>query len=348
MPSPTDSPEVILSDSLLIDRLTRPSAALVESITQVSSPLVVIGAGGKMGPTLCAMARRAALIAGHPLRVVAVSRFSQPQAKKELERAGVETLPTDLLDRQAVQRLPDTDHVLSLIGLKFGTTGNPSLTWAVNTLTTAHLAERYAHSRIVALSTGNVYPPMPAPSLGASEEHPLTPVGEYANAAIARERLFEYYSHLQKTPVALLRLSYAVELRYGVLVDIARAVWESRPLQLSNGWINWIWQADAHDLILRSFTLTSSPASAWNLTHPQALRVRDVALEFARHFHKEPLLVGTEAPDALLSNPARLCSRLGPPPTRPDQVIGWIADWLRQGGASLNKPTHFETRDGVF
>lgn len=338
----------MMSEPVLIDHLTRPSAALVDLITRLSSPLVVVGAGGKMGPTLCAMARRAALNAGHPLRILAVSRFSNPETQQELERSGVDTLRVDLLDPHALTNLPDTDQVLSLIGLKFGTTDNPALTWAVNTLTTAHLAKRYPQSRIVALSTGNVYPPVPVSTLGASEDYPLTPVGEYSNAAIARERLFEYFSHVHKTPVALLRLSYAVELRYGVLVDIARAVWDSRPLNLSNGWINWIWQADAHDLILRSFSLTSSPATAWNLTHPQALQVRDVALEFGRHFHKEPIFIGTEAPDALLSNPALICSRLGPPPTPPTQVIGWIADWIRQGGVSLNKPTHFEARDGVY
>jgi nucleoside-diphosphate-sugar epimerase len=340
--------ETVLTEAALLELLTRPSPALVEFISRVSSPLVVLGAGGKMGPTLCVLARRAADAAGHALEVIAVSRFSDPVSRRWLETAGVKVISADLLEREAMRSLPDAENLIYLLGLKFGTSQNPALTWAVNTLPPAHVAERYPRARIVALSTGNVYPFVPVTEGGAREDHPLTPVGEYANAAIARERLFEYFSAKQGTPVALLRLSFAVELRYGVLVDIGQRVWEERPIDLVNGTVNWIWQGDANDLILRALPLASSPAGAWNLTHPEPLRVREVATQFGELFHKEPRFTGHEAGDSLLSTPAKLCARLGRPPTPPEQVIAWIAGWIRNGGANWNKPTHFEVRDGQY
>jgi len=340
--------EPVLNESALLERLTRPSPALIEFIPRVASPLVVLGAGGKMGPSLCVLARRAADAAGHPLDVIASSRFSDPASRQWLESQGVKVIAADLLERDAMRSLPEAENVIYLLGLKFGTTQNPALTWAVNTLPPAHVAERYSRARIVALSTGNVYPFVPATEGGAREDHPLTPVGEYANAAIARERIFEYFSAKQGTPIALLRLSFAVELRYGVLVDIARRVWEERPIDLVNGSVNWLWQGDANDLILRALPLASSPAGAWNLTHPQPLRVREVAARFADLFQKEPHFTGHEAADSLLSNPEKLCARLGRPPMTADQVIAWIAHWIRNGGANLNKPTHFEVRNGQY
>lgn len=340
--------EPVFTEAALLERLTRPSPTLVEFIASVSSPLVVLGAGGKMGPTLCVLARRAAEAAGHSLEVIAVSRFSDPASRRWLEAAGVKVIAADLLEREAMRLLPDAENVIYLLGLKFGTAQNPTLTWAVNTLPPAHVAERYPRARIVALSTGNVYPPVPVTEGGAREDHPLTPVGEYANAAIARERLFEYFSAKQGSRVALLRLSFAVELRYGVLVDIGRRVWEERPIELVNGTVNWIWQGDANDLILRALPLANSPAGAWNLTHPEPLRVREVAAQFGLLFGKEPRFTGHEAGDALLSNPDKLCARLSRPPTTADQVIRWIADWIRNGGGNLNKPTHFEVRDGQY
>jgi nucleoside-diphosphate-sugar epimerase len=340
--------EPVFTEAVLLERLTRPSPALVEFIASVSSPLVVLGAGGKMGPTLCVLARRAAEAAGHSLEVIAVSRFSDPSVRRWLESAGVKVISADLLEREAMCSLPDAEEIIYLLGLKFGTAQNPALTWAVNTLPPAHVAERYPRARTVALSTGNVYPLVPVTEGGAREDHPLTPVGEYANAAIARERLFEYFSAKQGSRVALLRLSFAVELRYGVLVDIGRRVWEERPIDLVNGTVNWIWQGDANELILRALPLASAPAQAWNLTHPEPLCVREVAAQFGELFQKEPRFTGREAGDSLLSNPDKLCARLGRPPTSAGQVIAWIAGWIREGGASLNKPTHFEVRDGQY
>jgi nucleoside-diphosphate-sugar epimerase len=340
--------EPIASEEALIERLTRPSSALIAAIDQLKSPLVVLGAGGKMGPTLCLLAQRAAQAAQHELEIVAVSRFSDPQVRRELERRGIQTCRADLLDRSALANLPDSQNVISLLGLKFGTSQNPALTWAVNTLATANVVERYARSRIAALSTGNVYPLVPVATGGAMEDHPLTPLGEYANAAVARERILQFCAPRHSTAIAILRLSFAVELRYGVLVDIARKVWNGQPVDLSNGTVNWIWQGDANELILRSIPLASAPVEAWNLTHPKPLSVRQTALKFGAHFKKEVHFLATEQPDAYLANSEKLCARLGPPPTTEETVMAWIATWIERGGLHWNKPTHFEVRSGSY
>lgn len=339
---------MIGSEQELDDVLTRPRPQLVEFIRTVESPLVILGAAGKMGPSLAILARRAAEAAGHPLRIVAASRFSDANIKRALEGQGIETCEVDLLERNSLQKLPDARHVIYLVGLKFGTAQNPSLTWAVNTLAPAHAVERYPNASIVALSTGNVYPLVPVKSGGATEDHPLTPLGEYANAAVARERVFEYCARKHHTPLALVRLNYAVELRYGVLVDIARHVHAGKPINLANGYFNCIWQGDANEMILRSLALTSSPPTAWNLTAPQILGVREVAEQFARTFSRPAQFVGQETETALLNNPARLCARLGPPATPLPTMTDWIAHWVAAGGRSLGKPTHFEVRDGSY
>jgi nucleoside-diphosphate-sugar epimerase len=341
-------PDQIHNESELDELLTRPGARLIEAIQGFSSPLLVLGAGGKMGPTLAMLARRAAAAAGHILDVIAVSRFSDPSAQKSLEEHGVRTIQADLLDRSAVARLPDATTVVYLVGRKFGTQGNPSLSWALNTLVPAHIAERYPQARIVALSTGNVYPFVPVHSDGATEEMPLTPLGEYANAAVARERVFEYYSRTNGTRIALIRLNYAVELRYGVLADIARKVWAGEPVDVTNGWFNCIWQGDANELILRTLPLASTPAEAWNLTGPRKLEVRELAGRFAALLDRPVRLIGVESESALLSNPARLVRQLGEPATPLDTILRWTAHWVRNGGRSLNKPTHFEVRDGKY
>jgi hypothetical protein len=340
--------DLIQTEQELENVLTQPGPALIEFIRRVSSPLVILGAGGKMGPTLAALARRAADAARHPLEIIAVSRFSDKQTRTWLEQQGVSTLDADLLDWNAVQKLSDSPNIIYLVGLKFGTTENPSLTWAVNTLAPAHAAERYPSSRIVALSTGNVYPFTPISMGGAVEKSPLTPVGEYANAAVARERIFEYFSEKNATPLALMRLSYAVELRYGVLVDIARRIWTGEPVDLSNGWFNCIWQGDANEMILRALSLADVPARAWNLTSLKPLRVREVAERLAESLGRPAEFVGTEADTALLTNSAKLCAELGPPSTSLDTVMRWTAHWVKNGGRYLNKPTHFEVRDGAY
>jgi len=333
------------SESELDDVLTRPRPVLVDFIRTVQGPLVILGAGGKMGPTLAVLARRAAQAANHPLRIVAVSRFSDGRAKESLQRQGVETCEADLLERESFKRLPDATNVIYLVGLKFGTAQNPSLTWAINTLVPSYAVERYPNARTVALSTGNVYPLVPVKSGGANEGHPLTPLGEYANAAVARERVFEHCARKHNTTLALIRLNYAVELRYGVLVDIARRVWAEETIDLGNGCFNCIWQGDANEMVLRSLSLPSGP---WNLTAPGIVGVRQVAEQFGQIFSRKPQFVNRESDTALLNNPARICERLSPPPTSLQNMIDWIAHWVRSGGRSLEKPTHFEVRDGAY
>ena len=341
-------PTTLASEAELVDYLTCPRPKLVEFIKTIPGRLVVLGAGGKMGPTLAVLAARAAERAGHELEVTAVSRFGDDTSRAWLEDRGVTTLKADLLRPDVVGQLPDADHVVYLVGLKFGTQENPSLTWAVNTLVPAYVMERYATARIVALSTGNVYPMVSVRSRGAEESNPLTPLGEYPNAAVARERLFDYFSRKNGTKVALLRLNYAVELRYGVLADIAAKVFARQSIELANGYFNCIWQGDANEMILRSFPLGASPARPWNLTAPAKLRVREVASRFGTLFGVQPRFIGTEQPTALLSDSSPICEALGEPATPLEVVMKWTADWVKRGGRSLNKATHFEVRDGQY
>lgn len=346
--NPRKLPEQIASEEELEDVLTRPSAALVEFIKSFSSPLLILGAGGKMGPTLALLAKRAADTAGHRLEVVAVSRFSDERSRQRLESRGLKCVSGDLLQAQTVKTMPDSENVIYLVGLKFGTASNPAATWAINTIVPARVTERYPQSRIVALSTGNVYPLSEVAKKGSKENDPLTPLGEYANAAVARERIFEFYSRSQKTPLTLLRLFYAVELRYGVLVDIARKIQAGEPIDLTNGYFNWIWQGDANDMVLRAASLALSPPTVWNLCRPAIYSVRDVASRFGELLQRPPRFTGTEAPTALLGNAAPLTLKLGDPFVSLETASSWIAQWVRAGGCNLGKPTHFEVRDGNY
>jgi len=339
---------MIQTESDLEEALTRPAASLIEFIRSVSSPLLILGAGGKMGPTLAALARRAADAAGHKLEIVAVSRFSDAGSRRWLEERGVKAVSGDLLDAQAISRLPDADNLVYLVGLKFGTSQNPAATWAANTIVPTRVCERFPRSRIVALSTGNVYPLGPASRGGSVESDALTPLGEYANAAVARERIFEFHSRCNGTPVALLRLFYAVELRYGVLADIARKVYAKERIPLANGFFNCIWQGDANEMVLRTLALAASPPSVWNLCRPEVFSVREVATRFGELLDQEPIFDGNESATALLGNAAGLCAKLGAPQTPMETILRWMAHWVKQGGRDLGRPTHFEVRDGNY
>ncbi len=336
------------SEGELDEHLTRPSPALLAAIRHWSSPLVLIGAGGKMGPTLAVLAQRAAAAAGHPLEVIAASRFSNPAARDWLEARGVRTMACDLFDPKAAAQLPDTANLVYLVGLKFGTSNNAGATWAANTLVPARVCERFANARIVALSTANVYPATPVDSDGAEESATLEPVGEYGSAAVARERIFEFQSHRHGTPVVQLRLCYAVALRYGILSDIARRVVTGEPVPLANGWFNCIWQGDANEAALRALPLASSPPTALNLSRPERISVRAVANRFGELLGRRPVFSGTESDTALLINSGRLCRELGEPGIRVEQMIEWTAHWIRSDGRDLGRPTHFETRDGRY
>ena len=341
-------PGHIDSEPELEEALSRPSDALCRFIATLSSPLVIVGAGGKMGPSLARMARRAADAAGHKLEVVAISRFSDGAARASLKASGVKTVACDLLEADALRELPDSRNVIYLVGLKFGTGRDPASTWVVNTVVPARVAERYRAARIVALSTGNVYPLTPVRTGGSKEEDPLTPVGEYANAAVGRERVLEFFSRRHQTPLALLRLFYAVELRYGVLVDLACKVHAGEAIELANGYFNCIWQGDANDMILRSFSLATPFPTAWNLCHPERLSVREVALALGKLLDRAPVFTGVETDTALLGHAGRICGALGPPSMPLEPLLRWTARWVARGGRNLGRPTHFEVRDGTY
>ena len=341
-------PKIIENEEMLDELLTRPRAALVRFIRSIRSPLVILGAGGKMGPTLAVLARRAAEVAGHKLDVIAVSRFSNAEARRWLEERGVQIQSCDLYDADTVKRLPATENVLFLVGHKFGTTQSPSMTWAANTLVPVRVAERYAQARIVTLSTGNVYPHSPVVQGGSVETSELTPLGEYANATVGRERIFEFYSNRNGTRIVLLRLFYAVEMRYGVLRDLADKVWSGKPIDLTNGHFNCIWQGDANEMAIRSMPLTSSPPATYNLTCAETLSARNVATRLGELMGKPAQFCGTESDTALLGNTTKLRAQLGEPPTPLDAMLRWTAGWVKRGGSSLGKPTHFDVRDGRY
>jgi nucleoside-diphosphate-sugar epimerase len=344
----SELPASINDEAELELALTKPSDALVRFIPKVKRPLLVLGAGGKMGPTLALLAKRAADQAAHQLDVVAVSRFSDEGARRALESRGVRTIACDLLDADAVAKLPDSENLIYLVGMKFGTATNPASTWAMNTVVPARVAERFPKARIAALSTGNVYPLSSVSAGGSVESDPLTPVGEYANSAVGRERVFEHFSSRNGTAIVMLRLFYAVEARYGTLVDIAQKVLAGGAIDLANGYFNCIWQGDANEMILRSLDLAASPMQARNLCRPEILSVREVARQFGKAFGREPNFTGTESATALLGNAQKICGELGAPPTSVEAMIVLIADWLKKGGRTLGKPTHFETRDGRY
>jgi len=341
-------PAIIQTEAELEELLTRPQRALIEFIRSVKSPLLILGAGGKMGPTLAVLARRAAEAAGHPLEVVAVSRFTDARSRAWLEERGVLTLNCDLMDPSSVRQLPDTENLIHLVGLKFGTSQNPAATWAMNTLVPARVCERYSRARIVALSTGNVYPLSAVARGGSVETDPLTPLGEYANAGVARERIFEFCSRRDGTPITLLRLYYAVELRYGVLVDIACKVNANEPIDLANGHVNCIWQGDANGMILRSLALAASPPSVFNLCRPEIFRVRDLAVRLGGLLERPARFTGEESGTAFIGNALKIGALLGSPETPLDTMLHWIAHWVKSGGRDLGRPTHFETRDGKY
>lgn len=332
----------------LEERLSRPCDADVAAMAGLDGDLLILGAGGKMGPSLARRARRAADQAGSGKRVVAVARFSEASLFSQLSAEGIETIACDLLEPGGLAKLPDIPNVIFMAARKFGTTGAEHLTWAMNTYLPGLVAEWYRRSRIVAFSTGNVYPLRSLSEGGATESTPVGPVGEYAQSALGRERMFEYGSQRWGTLVAILRLNYAIDLRYGVLLEIGQAVFERRPVDLRMPRVNVIWQGDANSWCLRSFAHCQSPPFVLNITGPETLSVREVAMEFSGYFGIEPEFIGEPGPTALLNNAARALSLYGEPAVGPAEMIEWTAHWIQQGGAVLNKPTHFQARDGNF
>jgi nucleoside-diphosphate-sugar epimerase len=339
---------IIRNEVELEEALSAPSAADVAAAREWGGDLILLGVGGKMGPSLALRAVKAAKLAGVAHKVIGVSRFSDERSRALLEDHGVQTISANLLEEGDLAALPDAPNVVYMAARKFGSTGDEAYTWAMNVYLPGRVAERYKSSRIVAFSSGNVYPFVPVTSGGATEETPLDPVGEYAISAVGRERMFTHFSNVNGTPTVLLRLNYAVELRYGVLFDIGSKVFAREPVDVTMGNANVIWQGDANSICLRSLALASTPPLVLNLTGPETLSVRWVAREFGRHFGVQPAFSGEEAPKALLNNAARCFERFGYPSVGVTELIEATARWIGSGGRALGKPTHFEARDGKF
>ena len=338
----------IRNEEELEEWLSRPSPADIDLMRRLRGDVLILGAGGKMGPSLVRRMARASEAGGVTHRIRAASRFGSPEARATIEHAGAEAIPCDLLSRRDVASLPDAEHVWFLAGRKFGTTDRVDLTWAANALVPAHVIERFAGTRLVVFSTGNVYPFVPVSSSGSLETDLPAPVGEYAQSCLARERIFEYAAREHGTRVLIYRLNYAVDLRYGVLVDIARAVHAGEPVDLTVGHVNCLWQGDANSYALRSIELCDTPARFLNVTGADRLAVRDAAAFFGSRFGRTPQFRGSEATQALLSD-AGLCQReLGPPQIDTPELMEAVANWVAIGGRGLGKPTHFGVTDGRF
>ncbi|HEU5022004.1 MAG TPA: NAD-dependent epimerase/dehydratase family protein [Bryobacteraceae bacterium] len=330
------------TEAELEDYLSRPAEADVAHAARLTGGVLILGAGGKMGPSLARLAQRSGA------RVTAVARFTDRELPARLQADGIETIACDMLEPGALAKLPDAPNVIFMAARKFGTAGQEHLTWAMNTFLPGLVAERYRDSNIVAFSTGNVYPLVPVESGGATETTQTAPVGEYAQSALGRERMFEYGSARRGTKAAILRLNYAVEMRYGVLADIGRAVFERRPVDVGMGFVNVIWQRDANSVAFRALLACSNPPLVLNLTGPETLSTREIALGFGRRFGVEPVFQGKEGSMALLNNASKCHELFGSPTVTPETLMDWIAEWIVRGNSQWNKPTHFEVRDGRF
>ena len=341
-------PKYIEDSEQLEEVMFTPTPEVVDAMGEMTDDLLILGVGGKMGPTLAKLAKRAIDESGSAKRVISVSRFSSPGLQVNLNQAGIETIPCDLLDETELQELPDVPNVIFMAGRKFGATGNEALTWAMNTYLPGRVAEKYRNSRIVVFSTGNVYPLTPVSHGGATETYPVNPIGEYAQSCLGRERVFEHASNQFGTPLTILRLNYAIDLRYGILLDIAEKVYYEKPIDLTMGAANVIWQGDANAVVLRSLMHCQSPPMVLNLTGPEIVSIRWLAARFGEIFGKAPVFEGVEADTALLSNAAHCHQLFGYPRISLEQMVQWVAHWVEIGEMTLGKPTKFEVRDGKF
>lgn len=338
-------PDRFDSEEALDDYLATPSRELVGDMARLDGDVLILGAGGKMGPSLARLARNAL---PRRRRVIAVSRFSEPGVRASLEQRDIQTIACDLLDRAAVGALPQCANVVFMAGRKFGADDNHSLTWAMNAYVPALVAETFRRSRIAVFSTACVYPFMPVDGSGAAEGDALGPPGEYANSCVGRERMFEYFSKLHRTPGRLVRLSYAIDLRYGVLADVALKVWRGEPVDVTMGYVNVIWQGDANAQALRCLAAATVPTSSLNVSGREMTSIRRLAGEFARHLDKPARIVGEEADTAWVINTAEAERLFGAPRVPLELQIAWVADWIRREQRLYQKPTKFESRDGKY
>jgi nucleoside-diphosphate-sugar epimerase len=339
--------ELLNDERQLEEFMTEPSSEVVEAVRKMRGDLMVFGAGGKMGPTLARLAKAAVTKAGSDMEVFAVSRFSNGATKRSLMDSGITAISSDLLE-SSLGQLPQVENVIYMAGAKFGTVGNEANTWATNVFLPGLIAKKFSNARIVVFSTGNVYPLSDCKTCGCSEQTLPAPIGEYAQSALGRERIFEHFSRRLRARVVLLRLNYAIDMRYGVLLDIAHRVFRKQPIDVTMGYVNVIWQGDANAIALRSLQLAQSPPLIMNLTGEAMISVRQVAESFAEMFGVEPLFVGTEAETALLSDASKCWQMFGRPTVSMEEMIKWTAHWVKIGGATLGKPTHYEQREGHF
>jgi nucleoside-diphosphate-sugar epimerase len=341
----TALPESFADEAALDDFLATPQPGVAADLARAPGDIIVLGVAGKMGPTLAMMAKRA----DPRRRVIGVARFTDRDARQRLEAAGVECIPADLLDRAAVARLPQMPNLVFMAGRKFGSTGAEHLTWAINTLAPAFVAEHFRAARWVVFSTGCVYPFADVGGPGASEETPLLPPpGEYAASCVGRERIFDYFSQMHGNAGRIFRLNYAIDLRYGVLHDVATKVRDGMPIDLATGQVNVIWQGDACARALRCLGHATAPMTPINVSGSERLSIRHLAEDFGRLFGRPPVFAGREMPNAWLVDCRRSVELFGPPVVPLERMIRWTADWLRRGMPSFGKPTHYETRDGAF
>jgi nucleoside-diphosphate-sugar epimerase len=341
---PSVLPDRFASVEALDDLLTRPTRALVDDLATVEGDLLVLGVAGKMGPTLARLAKRAS----PARRVIGVARFSDRAVRDQLAEHGIETIACDLLDRAAIAALPEAPNVIFAAGHKFGASGAPALTWAMNSHVPALVAERYRAARIVAFSTGNVYGLVPVGGAGASENTAPAPVGEYAQSCLGRERMFEFFSAKHGTPGRLVRLNYAIDMRYGVVFDVAAKVHRGDPVDVTMGHVNVIWQGDANAQVLRSLAHCTTPTTPINVTGAETISIRWLAHQLAARLGTEAKVVGQEAATALLSDTSAALALFGAPLVPLGRMLDWVADWVKAGGTSFGKPTKFEVRDGEF
>ena len=328
--------------------LTKPSFALIEDIKKIEGDIMLLGIGGKMGVSMGKLAVAAIKEAGIHKRVIGVSRFSDSKSKEELERAGIETISCDLLDDAQLQNLPQVQNIIYLAGFKFGAVGNEGFAWAMNAYLPGRVADKFKNSNIVAFSSGNVLPFVKVTSGGVSEERTPEPIGEYAQSTLGRERIFEYFSKKNQTPTLIYRLNYAVDFRYGVMMEIAKSVLNDKEIDLRTENVNVIWQGDANEVALRSLLHCESPAKMLNVTGPETLSIRWIAEQFGIKFNKEPKFIYEAEGTALLNN-ASECHRLfGYPRVTVREIIDITATWLAQGGEEFGKETHFQERGGKF